>query len=358
MDTMKQYRTGFVVGSDSFVRKGKLVAKYLSMKMNRMIYPDVYCVPLFISDSVDLIRDGEKIPANKYDIIFSELNASNEQLEYLNILVDREDLFVIVIPGPPEIIGARLDHQKALYVRDILIHADQIWTYSENIRQFCDGLIGFSKAKMFFWPFNLEQTLNSIHQSRRLNTDKINILLNCPLRFVGPTQNYPFVIKSILMDILNKLPNESRGKITFHTYIYTEEDKKQFHASNYSNDFPVKLRQKQSYRSFLNFINSCDAIINLTIGTILGRVTFISAALNKPGLFSNNSDVNTRLYPTSSISILNVEELRNKLASLLLGLSTNKIKKEFFPSKSEIARLGDFKKNSEKVRVLLEQAFI
>ena len=358
MDGMKQYRTGFVVGSDSLLRKGKLAAKYLSMKMNRMIYPDVYCVPLFISDSVDLIRDGEKIPANKYDIIFSELNASDEQLGYLDLLINREDLFVTVIPGPPEIIGMRLDNNKLSLVKHILIYADQIWAYSETIRQFCDGLIGFSKAKIIPWPFSLTQTLNSIHQSSRLNTDKINILLNCPLRFVGPTQNYPFVIKSILMDILNKLPNESRGKITFHTYIYTAGDKKQFKSLDFSKDFPIKLRQKQSYRSFLNFINSCDAIINFTVGTILGRVTFISAALNKPGLFSNNSDVNTRLYPTSSISILNVEELRNKLASLLLGLSTNKIKKEFFPSKSEIARLGDFKKNSEKVRVLLEQAFI
>ena len=63
------------------------------------------------------------------------------------------------------------------------------------------------------------------------------------------------------------------------------------------------LEGKRGYRSFLRFLGECDGVINLTAGNILGRITFLTAALGRPGIFSDNSQLNAQLYPGSTVAM-------------------------------------------------------
>ena len=353
---MNQFRIGFVTGRDSWLGKQKLVAKYFKMKIERIVYPDVYCLPYFLAEKFDLLRDGTYVDPKRYDLIFSELNGSTDQLEYLWSLVIQKKPPVVVIPGPPEILSGVLTNNKLVKVKNILSNADHVWTYSENIRSFCDGLIGFRKTELIPWPFDFSTTMELGQKDSIKKSEKIKVLLNAPLRFHGPTNNYPFILKSILLDIWKDLPLDIKQKITFHSYVYNKGDKTYFQLSEFSKGLPIKLEKKRSYRSFVGFIASCDAVINLTVGTIFGRITFLAAAFEKPGLFSDNAELNRCLYPGANIPILDTEKLRRALQSLMSGLVSHNIEKNFLPSKSATEKVGDFTGNSTILKQLLEKS--
>ena len=93
-----QPRVAFVSGQSQWWRKQRLVAKYLKMRLEGVIYPDVYCVALMFSDKFDFLLEDEKVPAGKYDLILAELGASESQLRYLESLVTAGDPPVAVIP--------------------------------------------------------------------------------------------------------------------------------------------------------------------------------------------------------------------------------------------------------------------
>ncbi len=105
-------RVAFVSGQSQWWRKQRLAAKYLKMRLEGLIYPDVFCLALMLTDKFDFLLEGEKVPAGKYDLILAELPGSDSQLLYLESLVDAGDPPVAVIPGPPAILSRGLTDAK------------------------------------------------------------------------------------------------------------------------------------------------------------------------------------------------------------------------------------------------------
>src|SRR5271155_1843637 len=78
-DVSGPLRIAFVSGHSRWWRKQRLVAKYFKMGLQGVIYPDVFCLALMLSDKFDLLLEDEKVPAGKYDLIIAELQASDNQ---------------------------------------------------------------------------------------------------------------------------------------------------------------------------------------------------------------------------------------------------------------------------------------
>ena len=69
----------------------------------------------------------------------------------------------------------------------------------------------------------------------------------------------------------------------------------------------------------MRFLGECDGVINLTAGSILGRITFLAAALGRPGIFSDNSQLNARLYPGSGVAMFDTVRLRELVGGHVAG---------------------------------------
>ena len=69
-------RIAFVSGHSRLWRKQRLAAKYFKMRLEGLIYPDVYCLALMLSDKFDFLLEDEKIPRGKYDLVLAELQSS------------------------------------------------------------------------------------------------------------------------------------------------------------------------------------------------------------------------------------------------------------------------------------------
>src|SRR6202451_3701076 len=134
-------RIAFVSHQREWWRKQRLAAKYLKMRLEGVIYPDVYCLALMLADSFDFLLEDEKVPAGKYDLILAELGASEGQLRYVESLIAARH-GVAVIPGPPAILSRDLTDAKLRMVKRILREARHVWAYSPELKTFCDGMIG------------------------------------------------------------------------------------------------------------------------------------------------------------------------------------------------------------------------
>jgi hypothetical protein len=353
-------RIAFVSGQSQWWRKQWLAAKYLKMRLEGVIYPDVYCLPLMLSDRFDFLLEGEKVPPGKYDIILAELPGSESQLLYLESLVDAGEPPVAVLPGPPAILSRGLTDAKLRRVKRILCGARHVWAYSAELKTFCDGLIGHDRAAVIPWPYDLAATqklglgtsLNSGRDVDR-NSARHKILVQAPMSFHDILQNHPFVLKGVLLDIWRKLPGALREKITFHTFIYNSTDIEKYKSSEFAQGLPFVLESKRGYRSFVRFLGECDGVINLTAGSILGRITFLAAALGRPGIFSDNSRLNARLYPGSGVAMFDTVRLRELAGAMLLGLVNGSTDARLLPSASAAAEIGDFQANQRRLREIL-----
>ena len=301
-------RIAFVSGHSRWWRKQRLVAKYFKMRLEGLVYPDVYCLALMLSDKFDFLLEDEEVPPGRYDVIFAELQSSETQLRYLESLVEAHDPPVIVIPGPPAILSRDLTDSKLHSVKRILSGARGVWAYSPELKTFCDGLIGRERATIIPWPCDVAATQKLGRVSGRESGER-KILVQAPMSFHDIVQNHPFVLKSVLLDVWQELPVALREKLTFHTFVYNSTDLQRYHSSGFASGLPFVLEGKRGYRSFVRFIGECDGVINLTAGSILGRITFLSAALGRPGIFSDNSPLNTRLYPGSSVAMFDTVRL-------------------------------------------------
>lgn len=358
-------RIAFVSGQSQWWRKQRLVAKYLKMRLEGVIYPDVYCLALMLSDSFDFLLEDERVPAGKYDLIIAELQSSESQLHYLESLVDAEEPPVAVIAGPPAILSRDLTDGKLRRVQRILREAGHVWAYSLELKTFCDGLIGRERAAIIPWPYDLAATqrLGLAHSdsdrdgrgARRSTPYKI--LVQAPMSFHEIAQNHPFVLKGVLLDLWRELPGALREKITFHTFIYNSIDIEKYRSSEFANGLPFVLERKRGYRSFVRFLGECDGVINLTSGSILGRITFLAAALGRLGIFSDNSPLNARLYPGSTVAMFDTVRLRELAGAMLrgldVGLSRGSTDSRLLPSASAAAEIGDFQANRRRLREIL-----
>ena len=357
-----QPRIAFVTGERRWLRKQRLVAKYAKMRLEGIIYPDVYCLALMLADKFDFLLEGEKFPAGKYDLIMAELQASESQLGYLQSLIEAGTAPVAVVAGPPAILSRELTDAKLRAVKRILRASRYLWAYSPELKTFCDGLIGQERAALIPWPYDFEATRKLSARRRDTNPSASSgqalghrILVQVPMAFHDVVQNHPFVLKAVLQDVWQELPRESRERITFHTVIYNEADRARYHASHFADGLPFVLEGKRGYRAFVRFLAGCDGVINLTAGSILGRITFLAAALGRPGIFSDNSRLNATLYPNSCVAMFDTVRLRELVRAMLVGIVNGAPDGRLLPSEGAARGVGNYEANCARLRDLLLQ---
>ena len=345
-------RIAFVSGHSRWWRKQRLVAKYWQMRRAGIIYPDVYCLALMLADKFDFLLEDEKVAPGRYDLILAELQSSDSQLRYLESLVVAGDPPVAVIPGPPAILSRDLADQKLHRVKRILSGARYVWAYAPELKTFCDGLIGSERATISPWPYDLAVTCK-LGEGARRKPDARKILVQVPISFHDVVQNHPFILKAILLDLWPELPSSLRENLTLHTFIYNSTDLAHYKSSGFADGLPFVLERKRSYRAFVRFLAECDGVINLTAGSILGRVTFLSAALGRPGIFSDNSRLNARLYPGSTVAAFDTVRLRELMRAMLFGLANGTTDERLLPSSAAAAEVGNFPANQARLRQIL-----
>jgi hypothetical protein len=349
-------RIAFVSGQSSWWRKQRLVAKYLRMRLEGVVYPDVYCLAFMLSDKVDFLQEGEKVPAGKYDLIIAELQSSENQLRYLESLVEAGNPAVAVVPGPPAILSRELTDAKLRIVQRILRDAQHVWAYSSELKMFCDGLVGRDRAVVIPWPYDFAATRKlGVSQTPSKSTSAhFKIAMQIPMSFHDIVQNHPFVLKGVLLNVWQEIPAALREKISFHTFIYNSSDVEKYKASEFAKGLPIVLERKRSYRSFVLFLGECDGVINLTSGSVLGRITFLAAALERPGIFSDNSELNSRLYPKSTVTMFDTARLRELVRAMLLGLGgESTCDPRLMPSSVVANEVGNFEANSARLREMV-----
>ena len=348
----RQLRIAFVSGHSRWLRKQRLLAKYLKMRLEGVVYPDVYCLALMLSEQFDFLLEGDKVPRGKYDLILAELQSSDSQLCYLESLVEAGSPPVAVIPGPPAILSRDLTDAKLPRVKRILSEARHVWAYAPELKTFCDGLIGQKRAVVIPWPYDFVAT-RKLARSARPRPDARKILVQVPMAFHDVVQNHPFVLKGILLDLWPELPAALRQRLTFHTVVYHPGDRALYRSTGFANGLPFVLEGKRGYRAFVRFMAECDGIVNLTAGSILGRLTFLAAALGRPGIFSDNSQLNQRLYPHSCVAMFDTVLLRELLRAMLLGIASGASDERLLPSPDAAAEIGDFAANCARLRAIL-----
>jgi len=347
-------RIGFVTYPGSRWRQYLLRAKYFKMRLERNIYPDVYALPLFLTEHFDLVPMGAEVRPGDYDLLFSELNGTQEQIAYLHGLVRKSGASVAVIPGPPEILSRVLTNDKVLLIRDILRECRYLFVYSEDIAAFFDGLAGAPRSLVIPWPFDYARTRTLGESRNSMKNDSIRVLFNVPLRLSGPASTSPLAMKAVFQDVLQRLSASERARITFHTFAYAAEDSEEYVRRGVGDAFPIRLERKRGYASFLRFVGNCSAIVNYTPNGILGRLAFATAALGVPGIFSQNVPLHRELYPQSSFPPFDLMRLSKAATALIAGMLHNDIPEAFMPDASATRRIGDFAANASRFRLLLE----
>jgi hypothetical protein len=213
-------------------------------------------------------------------------------------------------------------------------------------------MIGRERAVVIPWPYDLAATQKLAGRAKR-EAGRHRILVQAPMSFQDLVHNHPFVLKSILLDVWQELPSALREKISFHTFIYNASDVEKYHASEFAKGLPFVLEGKLGYRAFVRFLAGCDGVINLTAGSILGRITFLSAALGRPGIFSDNGGLNVRLYPGSTVAMFDTVRLRELVGAMLRGLGDGRSDGRLMPSGVE-AEIGDFAESRARLRGIVE----
>lgn len=325
------------------------------MRLEGIVYPDVYSLAFMLSGDVEFLAEGEDVAAGKYDLILAELQGSETQLRYLEKLVRARNSAVAVIPGPPELLSRDLTHDKLRMVKNILRAAAQVWAYSPGLKVFCDGLIGSERTIVIPWPYDLVATQRWGRCRETRLPDHCRVFIQLPLRFQDVTQNHPFVLKSVLLDVWDTLPAAVRDRLCFHTCVYTERDRQQYYSSGFADGLPFVLEPRRSYRSFLRFLGQCQGVVNLTTGSILGRVTFLSAALGRSGIFSKNSELNRRLYPDACVDLFDTVRLRLLLEKMFSGIAKSVTDDGLLPSYDALTEIGDFRRNKTQLREICER---
>jgi hypothetical protein len=230
--------------------------------------------------------------------------------------------------------------------------AHRVLVYAPELAPFYDGLIGAPRARVVPWPFDYEavRSVGGSPAQHAGRTGPIDVVLNVPLRFTGVAKNDPLVLKAALLDAIAPLPAADRQRLRFHTFVYEARDRKAFMETRFADRLSIVLEARRPYGAFIRFLAGCDAIVNLTASSVLGRVTFLSAALGKPGLFSDNAHLNTELYPSATVALQQPDMLRDALGELIRGLVAGAAPPAFLPDAAAARRIGDFAANAAAFR--------
>ena len=347
-------RIGFVTYPESRWRQHLLRAKYLKMRLERNVYPDVYSLPLFLTDRFDLVPMGSRLDGAHYDLLFSELNGTQEQIAYIHDLVRSRVAPLAVVPGPPEILSLTLTNEKVRLIREILRECRHVLAYSEDIAAFFDGLAGERRSLVIPWPFDYDRTRALGKSPVKAGNASVRVLVNVPLRFSGPASTSPLVMKAVLQEVLEKLAGADRDRVSFHTFAYSEEDGEEYLSRGVAEAFPIRLERKRGYSAFLRFVSGCSAVMNYTPNGILGRLAFAAAALDVPGLFSDNVPLHRALYPRSSLPPFDMRGLRDAATSLISGALRGEVPARFLPDVPTAQHTGGFAGNASRFKALLD----
>lgn len=349
----RKLHCGFVTGWSGPWRNLKIRAKYALMRLQKMVYPDVFCIPDWLGGSGDFLGDGTGIDPERYDFILAELNAGLGQLQYVKELVDLAPQKVIVLPGPPEVFEALADPGAPELAGEILREAGQVWAYAAEVAQFADALAGRQVARITPWPFDYAETRRLGQMGHAAADGAVRVLIGAPLRFGGIAENAPHFLEECLAASLEKMAPTERPRFQFLGMVYTKEDERAWHDTGFGRQIGATLVPRKSYVRFLRFIADCDAVITLTRFGVLGRVTFLAAALERPGIFTDRSELNRRLYPHSLVRSPTDEGLRELVAELLRTLVHGKPPGPFRPQAGAAQAIGDFSGNARAARAML-----
>jgi hypothetical protein len=349
---MASPRVGFVTGIESVWRHHLVAIKQGVHHLSGGLTPDVYALPRFLGKSSTFIRTGQAIDRDRFDLIFSELNAGNRQLAYLESLVASQPPPLVILPGPPEILQRRLTDERLRAVQQILRGAHRVLAYAPELARFYDGLIGQPRARVVPWPFDYD-AVRKVGGAPGRRDRMIHVVLNVPLRFTGIANNHPLVLKAALLEAIAPLPAADRERLRFHTFVYEDRDRDAFVRTRFADGLPIVLEARRPYGAFVRFLASCAAVINITASSVLGRITFLSAALGKAGLFSDNAHLNTELYPAATVPLQQPEVLRDALGGLIRGLVAGEVPPAFMPDETAARRIGDFAANAAIFRRLV-----
>jgi hypothetical protein len=208
-------------------------------------------------------------------------------------------------------------------------------------------------ARLIPWPFDYAGTRHRGRNSEVNHHGEIRVLIGAPMRFVGIAENSPHFLEKCLAEALTSMVSAARERFKFYGMVYTQEDEIAWRQTEFGNRIGVLLEPRKRYLKFLRFVDSCDAVITLPRFSILGRITFIAAALGKPGIFTDNIELNRRLYPGSLASSPVDEKLRNLVHGLLCGLLSLGPVARFLPDAQAAQEIGNFSGNAAKVREML-----
>jgi hypothetical protein len=345
-----------VTGHESYWRTLKIGAKYRLMKLQRLVYPDVFCIPWWLGAKCDFLRTGASLELDKYDFVFAELNSGVGQLEYLKDLIQSASSKMIILPGPSEIFESYADAESRSLASFILRESGQVWAFSQEVAHFADKYARKEVAKVIPWPFDYDATRQLAQDSRASPDDKIKILVGVPLRFTGIAANEPRFLEDCLAEALSVIPEPDRQRFKFYGMVYTKDDERAWRQTQFGRRIGIVLELKKTYTKFLKFVSGCDAVVTLPKFGVLGRIAFIAAALDKPGIFTKNSELHRRLYSGSLVTNSTDAGLENLIGELLSGLAGSQPLDRFFPDVTAAKDAGDFLGNADKLRALLHSS--
>jgi hypothetical protein len=323
------------------------------MRLQKVVYPDVFCIPWWLGARCDFVGTGTNIDLAHYDFVFAELNAGTGQLEYLQNLIKQAPHKMVILPGPPEIFEANASNRARALAIWILRQAGHVWAYSIETANFANDYAQANVAQLIPWPFNYPATRRLGQNRKRAQGKELRILIGVPLRFVGIAENSPHFLEDCVSQALAEVPSSEKARLKFFGMVYTKEDEIAWQKTGFGRQLGATLEPNKSYAKFLQFAGNCAAVINLPRFSVLGRITFITAALEKPGIFTRNSELNRRLYPRSLVSNPADPRLPELLRELFLGLLGMASLDEFLPDTQAAEEIGDFPGNGVKARKIL-----
>jgi hypothetical protein len=221
------------------------------------------------------------------------------------------------------------------------------------VASFADSLAEADVAKTIPWPFDYAGTLRLGRQRKAGAEGHIDVLIGAPLRFEGIAENGPHYLEECIAHALGGMNPSARAQFRFHAFVYTRRDKALWLRTRFGERIGVAPEPKRSYARFLRFVGYCDAVVQLSRFGILGRLTFVAAALGKPGIFSTNVELNRRLYPQGQVNGPYDKALREDVGELLAGLARRRVDARFLPDDGAARSVGDYGENAARVRRLL-----
>jgi len=344
----------FITMGDTRWRNLKARAKYTLMRLQRVVYPDAYFIPAWLGGRVKFIPLGKRTNPDRYARLFSELHAGIRQLEHPLALMERDPWKMILIIGPPEIFKSYASPEAWELARRLLQEAGQVWAYCQQAADFANELAGGAVARVIPWPFDYETTHRIGFGSPGSNDRRlIKVLIGVPLQFVGIAANEPAFLEDCLAAALTALPIGDRERFQFFGMVYTKDDALAWRQSGFGKKIGVTLEPKKLYTTFLRFVGDCDAVITLPRFSVLGRIAFVAAALDKPGIFTANVELHRRLYPHSLVASSIDPSLKESVRDLLSGLACGQPPARFLPDAAAAREVGDLTNNGALLRRLL-----